>query len=83
MATYGAIGFVGMCGLVYGWAQTLIGQPGTLMWAFPVSLALIAFVWGAAVIGQGLTADQMYVLRRVVDRALQDCGDAVGRSPET
>ena len=51
MATYGAIGFVGMAGLVYGWAQTLIGQPGTMMWAFPASLLLIAFVWGAAVIG--------------------------------
>ncbi len=69
MATYGAIGFAGLGGLVYGWAQTLIGQPGTLMWAFPVSLALIAFVWGAAVIGQGLSADEMYLLRRVVDRA--------------
>lgn len=69
MATYGAIGFLGTCGLVWGWAQTLLGESGWMMWAFPASLALIAFVWGAAVIGQGLVADQMHVLRRVVERA--------------
>ena len=30
-------------------------------------MALIAFVYGAAVIGQGLTADEMYTLRNFVD----------------
>ena len=73
MATYAAIGFVGFSCLVYGWAHTLNGDPGPIMWGFPISLALIAFVWGAGIIGQGLTADQMYVLRRVVDMAAGIC----------
>ena len=75
MVIYGVIGLVGMSGLVYGWAQHLIGEPATMMWAAPISLAVIAFVWGAAVIGQGLTAQEMYILRKVVDRAM---GDAPG-----
>jgi hypothetical protein len=75
MATYGAIGFVGLSGLVFGWARHLIGEPATMMWAAPISLIVIAFVWGAAVIGQGLTAQEMYILRKVVDRAVGDCRD--------
>ncbi len=76
MATYAAIGFVGFSCLVYGWAHTLNGDPGPIMWGFPISLGLIAFVWGAGIIGQGLTADQMYVLRRVVDVAAGVCDNS-------
>lgn len=82
MATYGAIGFVGLSGLVFGWARHMIGEPATMMWAAPISLVVIAFVWGAAVIGQGLTAQEMYILRRVVDRAVGDCGE-IRESPES
>jgi len=32
---------------------------------------LSAFVYGAAVIGQGLSADEMYELRAFVDRAVE------------
>ena len=39
---------------------------------FPASLGLIAFTYGAAVIGQGLTADEMYELRAFVDRAVEN-----------
>ena len=72
MAIYGVLGMSGLCGLVYGWAHALNGDTSPLVWSFPVSLAAIAFVYGAAVIGQGLTAGQMYTLRSVVDRALLD-----------
>lgn len=76
MAIYGIIGFFGIGGFVFGWARHLIGEPATMMWTAPVALAVIAFVYGAAVIGQGLTADQMYTLRKVVDRAVENCGRA-------
>ena len=81
MAIYGVIGFIGIGGFVFGWARHLIGEPATMMWAAPISFAVIVFVYGAAVIGQGLTADQMYTLRRVVDRAVENCGRAPEENP--
>lgn len=74
MAIYGFLGFIGCSGLIYGCAQLTVDQTPWSMLAAPGSLLAIAFVWGAAVIGQGLTADQMYLLRRAVDRAVHDCG---------
>ena len=76
MAIYGFLAFLGLAGLVYGWAQTLMGESARMMWAAPISLAVIAFVYGAAVIGQGLTSDEMYTLRKVVDRAVENCDKA-------
>ncbi len=73
MAIYGVLIFIGMCGLVYGWAQQTIGESSWTWWLFPASLAACAFVYGAAVIGQGLTAHEMYTLRVVVDRAVENC----------
>lgn len=73
MAIYGFLIFLGMCGLVYGWAQQTIGESAVAMWLFPASLLACAFVYGAAVIGQGLTAHEMYTLRVVVDRAVENC----------
>lgn len=73
MAIYGALAFIGLGGLVFGWAQKLIGESMVAVWLAPISLVVIAFVYGAAVIGQGLTADEMYTLRKAVDRAVEDC----------
>lgn len=73
MAIYGFLIFIGMCGLVYGWAQQTIGESMVAMWLLPASLVACAFVYGAAVIGQGLTAHEMYTLRNVVDRAVENC----------
>jgi hypothetical protein len=83
MAIYGVIGMIGLSGLVFGWARHLIGESAILMWAAPLSLCIIAFVYGAAVIGQGLTADQMYVLRRVVDKAVDNCESITGITLES
>lgn len=51
-----------------GWAQTTVDEYPWGFWLGPAALALIAFVYGAAVIGQGLTQNEMYVLRNFVDR---------------
>ena len=71
MALYVFLGLLGFAGLILGWAQTTVDEFAWGFFAFPASLALIAFVFGAAFIGQGLSADQMYELRAFVDRAVE------------
>jgi hypothetical protein len=70
MALYIFLGLCGFSGLMYGWAQTTVDEFAWGFLVFPGALALIAFVYGAAVIGQGLTADEMYQLRAFVDKAV-------------
>lgn len=67
MAIYGVLACTGIGGLMLGWAQTTVDEYPWGFWLAPASLALIAFVYGAAVIGQGLTQDEMYELRHFVD----------------
>ncbi len=76
MLVYSILAFIGIGGFVYGWAQSLIGESAIMMWGGPLSLVVIAFVYGAALIGQGLTSDEMYILRNVVDRAVENCDKA-------
>lgn len=71
MAVYGVLGMLGLAGLMYGFAQMTVDATPWPMLAAPVSLALIGFVYGAAFIGQGLTADQMYELRAFVDEVVR------------
>lgn len=74
MALYIFLALCGLAGLILGWAQTWVDEFPWGFIVFPVSLGLIAFVYGAAVIGQGLTADEMYELRAFVDRAVDKAG---------
>ncbi len=67
MALYGILALLGLAGLMFGWAQTTVAEYPWGFWAVPAALALIAFVYGASVIGQGLTQDEMYVLRNFVE----------------
>lgn len=67
MAIYGVLAMLGIAGLMFGWAQTTVDEYPWGFWAAPAAVALIAFVYGAAVIGQGLTQDEMYILRNFVD----------------
>ncbi len=53
-------------------AQLLLDEPP---WAFvgvPIALALGAFTYGAGFVGQGLGAEDMYVLRRLVERVADE-----------
>jgi hypothetical protein len=68
MAVYGVLFLAGVGGLVLGWAQTSVAEYPWGFWLAPAAAATIAFVYGAAVIGQGLTQDEMYLLRSFVDR---------------
>lgn len=67
MAVYGILAMGGLGGLVLGWAQASVKEYPWGFWLAPAAAALIAFVYGAAVIGQGLTQDEMYVLRNFID----------------
>lgn len=70
MALYGVLGLAGLGGLMLGWAQLSVKEYPWGFWLAPAAVALIAFVYGAAVIGQGLTQDEMYTLRNFVDRTV-------------
>jgi hypothetical protein len=64
---YIMLGLAGTAGAVYGLSELLLGRLHWSLGALPVAGALIAFVYGAAVIGQGLTVDEMFALRRYVE----------------
>lgn len=74
MAIYGALAMGGLVCAMFGLSQWWLDQPAWILLGVPASLGAIAFVYGAAVIGQGLTADEMYDLRALVDRAVRDSG---------
>jgi len=67
MGLYGVLVLAGIGGAMLGWAQTTVDEYPWGFWLAPAAAALIAFVYGAAVIGQGLTQDEMYLLRNFVD----------------
>ncbi len=67
MAVYGVLSLVALGGLMLGFAQCSVKEYAWGFWLTPAALALFAFVYGAAVIGQGLTQDEMYTLRNFVD----------------
>ena len=72
MALFFTIGMLGLTGFVYGLSQYMLDGPGWAMWAAPASLALIAFIYGAAFIGQGLSTDEMFALRAFVECTVRE-----------
>ncbi|MFO0697290.1 MAG: hypothetical protein U0230_27180 [Polyangiales bacterium] len=82
LCLYGLYFMVGLFGAMYGVSQWIIKQPPWAFWSVPLCLGLFAFTYGAAFIGQGLGAEQMYLMRTFVDRCLEDepTGDG-GRPP--
>jgi hypothetical protein len=69
MLVYGVLGMLALTGLMYGWAQTTVDEYPWGFWVVPACAALGAFVYGAAVIGQGLTASEMHDMRSFVEVA--------------
>jgi hypothetical protein len=67
MAVYGILGLIALAGLMYGLAQMTVQEAPWGLWAVPFCLSLIAFVYGAAIIGQGLTNDEMYRMRAYIE----------------
>jgi hypothetical protein len=67
MAIYGVLLMIALGGLVLGLAQVTLGSGPWGLTLTPAALAMGAFVYGAAFIGQGMSAGQMYELRSFVD----------------
>ncbi len=67
MALFGILGLLGVAGLMYGFAQMTVHETPWALWAGPAAAALIAFVYGAAFIGQGLSAEEMHEMRSFVE----------------
>lgn len=57
-------------GLMWGLSQWFSGGDPWALWSVPAGLFLNAFVAGAAFIGQGLGAEQIYRLRSFVDEVV-------------
>lgn len=76
MALFFTIGMVGVSGLVWGLSQYMLDGPTWAIWLAPASLALIAFIYGAAFIGQGLSNEEMFELRAFVECTVREvCGN--------
>lgn len=71
MVAYGLLALVGVAAMMLGVSQWLVEQPPWALLLVPGAAALAAFVYGAAFIGQGLGAEQMYTLRSLVDQAVE------------
>jgi hypothetical protein len=82
VAVYFALACVGLGGLSWGMAQSILGGP---LWAYalaPIAIALGGFVHGAVLIGQGLEAEHMHVLRSFLERVVEDAVVAHSTPPE-
>jgi len=77
MAVYGVLAMIGLAGLMFGWAQVTVDEYPWGFWVAPGCVALFGFVYGAAFIGQGLTATEMHDLRCFVERSAEE---AAGRA---
>lgn len=72
MGIYALLGIACLAGLIYGFVQFSLGRPPWALIGAPIAAAVFGFVYGATLIGQGLGAEQMYTLRRVVDRVSEN-----------
>jgi hypothetical protein len=64
----GAMSTIGAA--MFGLSQYLVGQTPWALLALPAAPVLAALVWAMAFVGQGLSAEQMYALRRFVEESL-------------
>ncbi len=67
-----ALAFVGIAGAMDAASQIILGGPLWGLLVVPAALALGGFVHGGILTGQGLSTDQMHVLRAFLERTLED-----------
>ncbi len=68
---YGVSSMIALACLVYGGAQLTLGVSPWALWLTPVAALLAGLVYGAAYVGQGLGAEQMYRLRAFLEHQLE------------
>ena len=72
MGIFAFIAMLGLTGTVWGLAKMTLGGGALWLLSAPASLALIAFVYGAAFIGQGLSTEEMFDLRSYVEGLVRE-----------
>lgn len=80
---YALLGVATVAAGVYGLAQLGLGQAPWAFAAAGAALALVGLVYAAAFVGQGLSAGQMYELRRVLDAAVERAVERARAAPRT
>lgn len=81
--TYAMLFMLGLCGVMYGLAELSLGRTPWGLLAPVVTSVIAAFVYGAAFIGQGLGAAEMYRLRTFLDDCLEDAAERSRATPRT
>ncbi|MFM1871286.1 MAG: hypothetical protein RL398_708 [Planctomycetota bacterium] len=77
LGIYIALATVGIGAACWGGAQLTMDEAPWAFLGVPITLALAGFTYGAAFIGQGLGAEDMYALRKFVEE-LAEHADAEG-----
>lgn len=65
----GAFGTLGAA--MFGISQHLAGESPWALWALPISPLLAGLVWAMAFVAQSLGAEQMYMLRKFVEKSIE------------
>ena len=76
MTVYATIALFGTLSAMFGISQWMLHAPPWAFLGVPLSIALGAFTYGAVFIGQGLGAEEMYMLRSFVDRCVDGPPDS-------
>lgn len=71
MAMYFVATILIFAAMIYGYVQWFLGGSPWALVVVPVNLVVIAGLHGASLVGQGLSADQMHLLRSRLDRTLE------------
>ncbi len=82
VAIYALLGIAAMAGLVYGLAQWSMDEGPWAFLVIPAAVGLAAFTYGAAFIGQGLGAEQMFFLRSFTERVLERARERQAQTSE-
>ena len=67
--------------LVLGCVQLWLNQSAWALWCVPIAMLITALTYGAAYVGQGLGASQMYYLRHHLEAMLKGASSAPGTGP--
>ena len=80
---YAVLAAVTLAGSLYGLAQLTLGRTPMGLAVAGAALVLVAAIYGATFIGQGLAATQMYEIRSYLDACLERAEARARRTPRT
>lgn len=81
MALYGILSMGAIGATMFGLIELRLDMPPWALLGAPLAIVVGAFVYGAAFIGQGLGADEMYEMRSFLDRCVEHRADRASERP--